>query len=320
MINIAFMASDAVAVPAMRALLESKEVRLKCVVSNPDRPKGRGGKTSPNSAAMLALENNIELMRPEKSPSAECVEWLKSNEVEGIVVMAYGKILRDEILSYGSLPCLNLHGSLLPKYRGASPIETALALGEAKTGVSLMRVVKKMDSGDVCAKIETEISPRETGLSLREKIAQDAAKLLLENLSDWINSRLNFTPQDDALATYARKLTKADMYLDFRKSARELDLRIRAFGCGIVKIGADFVKIGEAYAEKGGGTHEAGTVLECSKDGVLIACSEGVLRAVKLQAPCAKMLGVGDFLNGYKGFSRGLVLESSENEPLLKNL
>ena len=298
MINIAFMASDAVAVPAMRALLESKEVRLKCVVSNPDRPKGRGGKTSPNSAAMFALENNIELMRPEKSPSAECVEWLKSNEVEGIVVMAYGKILRDEILSYGSLPCLNLHGSLLPKYRGASPIETALALGEAKTGVSLMRV----------------------GLSLREKIAQDAAKLLLENLSDWINSRLNFTPQDDALATYARKLTKADMYLDFRKSARELDLRIRAFGCGIVKIGADFVKIGEAYAEKGGGTHEAGTVLECSKDGVLIACSEGVLRAVKLQAPCAKMLGVGDFLNGYKGFSRGLVLESAENEPLLKNL
>lgn len=320
MINIAFMASDAVAIPAMQALLDSDVVRLKCIVSNPDRPKGRGGKTSPNRAALFAIENNIALMRPEKSPSADCIEWLKKNDIDAILVMAYGKILRDEILSYGKLPCLNLHGSLLPKFRGASPIETALALGESKTGVSLMRVVKKMDSGDVCATIETEISARETGLSLREKIAKDAATILMQNLNAWINSSLTFVEQNESLATYARKLSKQDMYLDFSKSARQLDLRIRAFGAGIVNVGNDTIKIGEAFAEDKTLNCPVGTVVNCNHDSVDIACKDGVLRATMLQAPCAKMLKAKEFLNGYKNIKKSIVFESAKNEPLLRNL
>lgn len=320
MINVAFMASDAVAIPSMEVLLKSDIARLKCVVSNPDKPKGRGGKTSPNSAAMFALENNIALLRPEKSPNADCVDWLLQNGVDAIIVMAYGKILRDEILNFGKYAVLNLHGSLLPKFRGASPIETALALGEKKSGVSLMRIEKKMDTGAVCAMSEIEISQTETGESLRVKIADCAAKLLAQNLTAWANNSLQFTKQDESLASYTRKIFKDDMQLDFSQSAASLDLRIRAFGAGIAQLGQDFIKIKRASVVLENCGLPEGTVCGCSQKGVDIACANGVLRAEVLQAPCAKALAASDFLNGYKKIAKGARFEPFKNTPLLKTI
>lgn len=311
------MASDAVAIPAIEAVWKNPKTELAAIVSNPDKPKGRGGKVSPNDVSAWAMERGVLLLRPEKSPDGDVIEALKNAGAECVVVMAYGRILKEEFLKFAPLGCLNLHGSILPRLRGASPIETALALGMKSTGVSLMRVVKKMDAGDVADSIETEISPRETGRSLREKIGLDAAKLLERNFDKIAGGNLVFTPQKEEDATYSRKISKSDLYLDFSKSAKELDLRIRAFGCGIVSINGDVLKIGEAFAEGGGKNGGCGVVERVLKDRISISCADGVLNVLKIQAPCAKMLSVGQFLNGYR-IEKGAVFDKFENEKLLK--
>ena len=311
----AFMASDAVAIPAMRALHERG--LLACAVSNPDKPKGRGKQMSPNPAAEWVLANNIPLLRPEKSPSHECVDWMESYGVDFIMVMAYGKILREEIINFPPLGCLNLHGSLLPHLRGASPIETAIALGDSKTGVTLMRIVKKMDAGDMCGKIETSIGARENGADLRVKIADLAAKLLCEKLSAIESRALEFVPQYDANATYSRKLSKADMHLDFNKPARECDCRIRAFGGGLVPWNGAVLKICEAFAEGNDSRQNVGEVVEVSGNGICVACSEGMLRITRLQAPCAKEMSAADFLKG-REICKGEIFASTAQIPLLK--
>lgn len=315
--KIAFMASDAVAIPAIEAVWKNPKTELAAIVSNPDKPKGRGGRVSSNDVSAWAVSRGVLLLRPEKSPGVDVIETLKNIGVECVVVMAYGRILKEEFLSFAPLGCLNLHGSILPELRGASPIETALALGKASTGVSLMRIVKKMDAGDVADIIETEISPRETGKSLREKIGIDAARLLERNFDKIAAGALVFTPQKDGDATYSRKISKHDLYLDFSKSAHELDLRIRAFGCGIVSINGDILKIGEAFAKDGGKNAKFGAVADVSKDCISISCAEGFLNVQKIQAPCAKMLPVNQFLNGYK-IDKGIVFDKFENEKLLK--
>ncbi len=313
--KIAFMASDAVAIPAMNALFERG--LLACVISNADKPKGRGKKLSPNDAAAWAISKNLPLLRPESTPDETCISWMKSFGVDCIIVMAYGKILRENILNFPSLGCLNLHGSILPHLRGASPIETAIALGDKSTGVSLMKVVKKMDSGDVADTLLTPIADRETGASLRKKIAEDAAKLLVKNLEKIEKNALLFTPQKEAEASYARKLSKADMMLDFGKSAKELDARIRAFGAGLVEWQGGCLKILESYAEGETENKNFAQVNAIKPDYIEIVCGKGVLKATMLQAPCANALKASDFANGCK-IMPGLKLKSASNAPLLK--
>ncbi len=311
------MASDAIAIKAIEEVFENPKTELVAIVSNPDKPKGRGGKMSPNDVSQWAIDHNIFLMRPEKSPDASVISELKNLGVECVIVMAYGKILKEEFLNFALLGCINLHGSILPELRGASPVETALALGKTSTGVSLMRIVKKMDAGDVADVIETQISVTDTGKSLREKIAIDAAKLLSRNIENIKSGSLKFTPQDEAKATYSRKILKPDFYLDFSKSAKELELRIRAFGCGIVVLNGDTLKVGEAFASGEGENEVCGKIVDVEKNRISIACKKGILNVAKIQAPCAKMLEVAQFLNGYK-IEKGLVFDKFENENLLK--
>lgn len=295
----AFFASDAIAVPALEALL--KKTELKCVVSNPDRPKGRGGKLSPNDVSAWAIKNGVPLLRPQNSPSCETVEALKDLGVEIVFVMAYGKILRREVLNFAPRGIYNLHGSVLPKYRGASPVETSIALGEKFGGVSLMKISEKMDCGDVCKTARVEIAPRDTAASLREKIAGCAANLMQESLEALYEGRAAFTPQDDSKALYCRKIFKCDMRLDFSKSAAELERRVRAFGGAfLTRENGETVKIGEASAEGEAENSTFGKLVSADSGGVKISCAKGVLKITKLQAPCAKMLEAGAFLNGYK--------------------
>ena len=315
--NIAFMASDAVALPSLELLKNDRTHKLSCVVSNPDKPKGRGGKTSPNAVSQWALENAVELLRPQKRPSKPEIDSFLSMGIDCIVVMAYGHILGEDILHFPKYGCLNLHASILPKYRGASPIETALALGEKTTGVSLMRIEPKMDTGAVCAQRLVEISESDTSASLRRKIAACAAEVLHSNLSNIADMKTMFVAQDDSAATYTRKLEKSDMFLDFTRPARELSCRVRAFGGGIFTFGDLMIKTGEVRAEPcdiPAGT-VPGTVVG-SGDSLDVVCSDGVLKMLSLQKPCAKMLLAKDFFNSNK-IPNGTVLESFKNKPLL---
>ena len=314
--KIAFMASDSIALNAIEYVRDAHE--LCCVVSNPDRPKGRGKKLSPNPVSQWAIDNSIVLLRPEGKPSDKDVARLRELGVELIIVMAYGCILKDNVLNYGKYPCLNLHASILPELRGASPIETAIALGKNKTGVSLMAISPKMDEGDVADVCEVEIISTDNAMSLREKISLASAEVLKKNLPLLEQGNLKFSPQDNTKATYARKLFKEDLYLDFRLDARTLCNRIRAFSAGIFVYGDDAIKIFDVdVLDEEKTFSEVGTILSVSSQGLKIACARGVLTAKTLQKPCSKAMSAKDFFAGYK-MNEGYVVKSFDNKPLLR--
>lgn len=315
------MASDAIALDSIRALFDGgcPGFELACVVSNPDRPKGRGKKLSPNDVSAWALENGVELLRPEGSPDESDAARMRELGVEMIVVMAYGRMLKKNVLEYGRYPCLNLHASLLPQLRGASPVETAIALGFKSTGVSLMAIEPRMDSGPVCAAAEVAIAPSDGSASLRGKIAAAAARLLSENISSVADGSAKFEPQDESRATYTRKIAKEDLFLDFRLPAEEIANRARAFSFAVAEIGGEVVKLSNAFAAarmKGGA--ECGEVVAASRaDGLRIACGDGDIVFGAIQRPCSKMLSAPEFFAG-NSIEVGKVLKSFDSRPLLR--
>ncbi len=319
--RVAFMASDAIALDSIRALFGGgcPGFELACVVSNPDRPKGRGKKLSPNDVSAWALENGVELLRPEGSPDESDAARMRELGVEMIVVMAYGRMLKKNVLEYGRYPCLNLHASLLPQLRGASPVETAIALGFKSTGVSLMAIEPRMDSGPVCAAAEVAIAPSDGSASLRGKIAAAAARLLSENISSVADGSAKFEPQDESRATYTRKIAKEDLFLDFRLPAEEIANRARAFSFAVAEIGGEVVKLSNAFAAarmKGGA--ECGEVVAASRaDGLRIACGAGDIVFGAIQRPCSKMLSAPEFFAG-NSIEVGKVLKSFDSRPLLR--
>lgn len=315
------MASDAIALDSIRALFGGgcPGFELACVVSNPDRPKGRGKKLSPNDVSAWALENGVELLRPEGSPDESDAARMRELGVEMIVVMAYGRMLKKNVLEYGRYPCLNLHASLLPQLRGASPVETAIALGFKSTGVSLMAIEPRMDSGPVCAAAEVAIAPSDGSASLRGKIAAAAARLLSENISSVADGSAKFEPQDESRATYTRKIAKEDLFLDFRLPAEEIANRARAFSFAVAEIGGEAVKLSNAFAAarmKGGA--ECGEVVAASRaDGLRIACGAGDIVFGAIQRPCSKMLSAPEFFAG-NSIEVGKILKSFDSRPLLR--
>lgn len=315
------MSSDAIALDSIRALFDGgcPGFELACAVSNPDRPKGRGKKLSPNDVSAWALENGVELLRPEGSPDESDVARMRELGVEMIVVMAYGRMLKKNVLEYGKYPCLNLHASLLPQLRGASPVETAIALGFKSTGVSLMAIEPRMDSGPVCAAAEFAIEPSDGSASLRGKIAAAAARLLAENISSVADGSAKFEPQDESRATYTRKIAKEDLFLDFRLSAEEIANRARAFSFAVAEIGGEAVKLSNAFAAarmRGGA--ECGEVVAASRaDGLRIACGAGDIVFGAIQRPCSKMLSAPEFFAG-NSIEVGKVLKSFDSRPLLR--
>ena len=310
-----------VALDSIRALFDGgcPGFELACAVSNPDRPKGRGKKLSPNDVSAWALENGVELLRPEGSPDESDAARMRELGVEMIVVMAYGRMLKKNVLEYGKYPCLNLHASLLPQLRGASPVETAIALGFKSTGVSLMAIEPRMDSGPVCAAAEVAIEPSDGSASLRGKIAAAAARLLAENISSVADGSAKFEPQDESRATYTRKIAKEDLFLDFRLSAEEIANRARAFSFAVAEIGGEAVKLSNAFAAarmRGGA--ECGEVVAASRaDGLRIACGAGDIVFGAIQRPCSKMLSAPEFFAG-NSIEVGKVLKSFDSRPLLR--
>lgn len=313
MANLVFFGSDPIALPLLNWLRETPPagVRLIGVVSQPDRPKGRGKKLAPNDISAWALEHGVELLRPEK-PGPELEEYLRERQVDLVLVMAYGHILRKSLLAVPPLGFVNLHASLLPTYRGASPIETAVACGEAETGVSLMRIVPKMDAGAVCDVERVAVEPNDTGGSMRGKLAEACVPLLERGLPKLFDGTAEFTEQDPDEVTYCRKLEKTDGALDFTAPAEVLAARINGLfpwpGCYADYNGVR-IKLKDACAETGHGA--PGEILAAHVDGVIVACGQGAIRIHELQRPGGKMLIAGDFLRGFE-LESGTFIEGGE--------
>ena len=275
-------------------------VELSHIVSQPDRASGRRKILKPTAVSNWALAQNIPLLRPTK-PDEHLAKTLGTCDL--ILVMAYGHILRNYILSLPKFGIFNFHASILPKYRGASPVETALACGEQVTGISLMEIVPQMDAGDVIDTEIVQISPKDYASDLYLKLSKCCVALLARQLPNLIAKKIIKQPQNSKLATYTRKITKQDGQIDFSLPAVEIFNRIRGFHEHVgtfIKLNGTTLNIGKCQPyETTTQFPQIGQILSIEKDGLLVSTSAGTLKIFELQRPGGKLLNIRDFINGF---------------------
>ncbi len=305
-LRLVFFGSDAIALPLLDWMAgEGGAIaQVVAVFTQPDRAVGRGQKISPNAIKAWALARGLPVFQPEKITEVERADLGALGADLGLV-MAYGHILRDEFIGTPRLGMLNLHTSLLPKYRGASPIQSAIASGDSRTGVTLMRIVRRLDAGPVAEMEAVEIGSRDTAGEIETRLAQACVPLLARSLPRLAAGSLGFTPQDDAAATYCRKLTKEDGVLDFAVPAGGLAARINGLfpwpGVAVEMCG-QLVKLGLADVATVATSEPAiapGNVVGTDADGLLVQTGAGTLRLLRLQRPGGKMLAAAEFLRGF---------------------
>jgi methionyl-tRNA formyltransferase len=316
--KIGFLGSDEIAIPFLSNLMEeSNRFQLVGVLTQPDRPAGRGRNLRPNPIKEWTIQHGLPCRDPRK-PSSDEVDWFEDLGVDILLVMAYGHILKNDMLTVASAGCFNLHASILPAYRGASPIETALACGDDETGVTLMRVVPKMDAGPVIDVEKVKIDDSTTGPSLRASLAKCCAPLVQRNLEALCLGEYEEVEQDESLVSYCRKLKKADGFLDFSQPASLLASRIRAFQAwpgSFFEHRGNRIKIGLAQASSGSGLRP-GEIKKTAEGALLIGTETDALQINNLQKPGGKMISSSDFLRGYT-FEDGEILGFPSTESLL---
>lgn len=319
--KIVFMGSDAIALPALNWLVGAGLTRVVGVFTQPDRAVGRGQKIQANAIKRWAEERGIPVFQPARFGPADR-EQLAALQPDLTLVMAYGHILKQDVIDVPRLGTFNLHTSILPKYRGASPIQTATAAGETVTGVTLMRLVLELDAGPVADVERVAIGSLDTAAEVEAKLAQACVPLLQRILPGILAGTQTFTDQPAADVTFCRRLEKTDGVLDFAAPAAALAARINGLnpwpGCA-VEINGQAVKLGLADTSANSGAPlpaPAGTVLGHDADGLLVATGQGVLRLRRLQRPGGKLLPASDFLRGFP-VAPGTVLPSQAMPPLV---
>lgn len=302
-LNIIFAGTPDFAAQHLQALLDS-EHHVIAVYTQPDKPAGRGKKLQASPVKQLAEKHQIPVYQPKSLRKEEAQAELKALNADVMVVVAYGLILPQAVLEAPKYGCLNVHGSILPRWRGAAPIQRAIWAGDQQTGVTIMQMDVGLDTGDMLHKVTTPILPTETSASLYAKLAELAPPALLEVLNGLATQQFKPEKQDESLANYAEKLTKEEAKLDWTLSAAQLERNIRAFNPApiaylTVNVNGveERVKIYQAqvlpHQEK-----TAGTLLNVSKNGIEIATAEGVLNITQLQPSGKKPMSIQDFLNG----------------------
>jgi methionyl-tRNA formyltransferase len=320
-LRLVFLGSDPIALPLLNWLAGegSAIAQVVAVFTQPDRAVGRGQKVQPNAIKGWALARGLPVLQPEKL-TAEVREELANFAADVAIVMAYGHILRDEFIATPRLGTLNLHTSLLPEYRGASPIQTAIANGEHETGVTLMRIVRQLDAGPVADVERVPVGQLDTALDIEARLAAACVPLLARALPRLAAGTLTFSAQDGQAATYCRKLEKEDGVLDFAAPAATLAARINGLfpwpACS-VEIGGQPIKLGLADIESDlAPAFAAGQVIGADADGLLVATGRGSLRLRRLQRPGGKMLPAAEFLRGFP-IAPGTTLASRPMPALL---
>jgi methionyl-tRNA formyltransferase len=308
--TIIFMGTPDFAVPSLQALHQEGH-HLALVVTQPDRPKGRGRKTAAPPVKQTALALNLNLLQPAKPDTAECMNQIQRIQPDLIIVIAYGHLLSKEILQLPKFGAINVHASLLPKYRGPAPIQWAIINGDSQTGITTMFMDAGMDTGDMLLSRTEPILSTDTAATLHDRLALLGADVIVQTLKDMASEALKPMGQEHAKATYAPLLKKQDGRIDWRKTAEELDLFIR----GMTPWPGAFtfhnerrLKILRAVPIREPISTPAGTILKTFPDELTVATGKGALSILKIQGPSGKQLAVADFLRGYQ-LSPGTVLQ-----------
>jgi len=301
--KLVFCGTPQFAVPALRTLLDHG-FEIPLVVSQPDRPSGRGMQVSPTPVKQLALERGVEVTQPEKiKNNEEFRARLKAIQPDAIVVVAYGRIIPQWMIDLPALGNINAHASLLPKYRGAAPIQWAIAMGETVTGVTTMRIDAGLDTGDMLLKQELPIAPEDTAVTLSPKLSELGGTLLVETLRGLPKGTVKAIPQDHASATLAPILKKEDGLMDFQRTATDLWNRLRGFQPWPGAYSSFRGKAFNVTAAKsaGGKSEQAPGTLSTSGSQLLVTCGDKtLLELLEVQPEGKKRMPARDFINGYR--------------------
>lgn len=300
--KIIFAGTPEFAASSLSAILEHGH-EVVAVYTQPDRPAGRGKKILKSPVKLIAEAHNIPVEQPVSLKETGSQQQLASYHADLMIVAAYGLLLPSEVLSTPRLGCVNIHASLLPRWRGAAPIQRAIEAGDRETGITLMQMDEGLDTGPMLYTLATPIDDTDTGGSLHDRLADLGASAILAFLDPQQRADMQPTPQDDAQANYARKLSKAEAELNWHKTASELARQIRAFNpwpVAYCREGEANIRIFDAQVLTGGYAQPPGTVLAKQREGLDICCGEGALRITRLQLPGAKAMAVADFVNGGK--------------------
>lgn len=309
-IRTVFMGTPDFALSTLEGLLEAG-VNLVGVYTQPDRPSGRGKKLTPPPVKVLAEARGIPVFQPQKLRAPEVVEELRALAPDLLVVVAYGQILPKSVLEIPRYGCINVHASLLPRYRGAAPINKSVIDGETETGVTTMVMDVGLDTGDMLIKRSTPIDFEETAGQLHDRLALLGREAMDETLRQLCAGTLKAEKQDDSLTCYAPMMKKEDGRIDWSRSALEIHNQVRGLDPwpgAYTGLGGEVLKIARTLPERGqGGT--PGTVISAGAEGVRVACGDGVLLVRELQLPGKKRLAAADFLRGCP-LPGGTLLES----------
>lgn len=300
-LKIIFAGTPDFAVPALAALIEiGHDVAL--VLTQPDRPSGRGMKLKASPVKELALQNQIEVFQPETLKDLDAQSYIEAVKADVMIVAAYGLIIPTNVLQMPRLGCYNIHASLLPRWRGAAPIHRSLLAGDAETGVTIMEVVPALDAGAMILKGVLTIGARDTSQSLHDELAKIGADLMVVAMKQLAEKgSLPATPQDESLVTYAAKLQKSEASIDWSQSADLISRQVRAFNpfpVAHAMLGGEVCRIWMATAVGSAVNETPGKVLDVGAT-IQVACGDGVLSIEELQSPGGKRLKARDFVTGH---------------------
>jgi methionyl-tRNA formyltransferase len=303
-LRILFMGTPELASESLRALLETASFQVVAVVTQPDQPKGRGLKLQSSPVKQIALHKSLPVLQPERARAETFIQELRKLQPDLIVAAAYGQILPGSILELPRLGCLNVHTSLLPKYRGAAPIQRAVLNGDAETGVTIMKMDAGMDTGGILAQEKTTIQPGDNSQTLHGRLGRMGAELLVKTIPEYVAGNIRPRPQPAEGASYAPKIRKQDGQIDWNQPAHAVRNRVRAmvpWPGAFTQLPSQpqphLLKIWEA--EIAGQSGPPGQVLSAAKDGVVVACGSGALRILILQREGGRRMAAAEFLAGH---------------------
>ena len=307
--KVVYMGTPEFAVPCLKALIDNHEVTA--VISQPDKPKGRGKRLLPTPVKEEALKHNIPVYQPEKIKDESFIEQLSKMDADIFVVAAYGQILPEVILNMPRYGCINVHGSLLPKYRGAAPMQQAVIDGEDVTGITIMYMEKGLDTGDMLLKCQVPILPDDTYGTLHDKMSMAGAELLLEALDKIEKGEIKAEKQDDSKASYAHRIEKSMGHIDWNRSGRDIINLIRGLNPtpgAYTFYNGEMIKLWKAVEAGENYTGTPGEIVNIDpKNGFTVQTGDGAVLIAEMQAKGGKKMSSADYLRGHS-LEKGIIL------------